>query len=102
MDLQNVLACAYINTTPRLGDRSQQFGISACCCVRRPEPRIAIHFCQAFAQPDKMASKPNVNRYLKQSLDHIFQNNKKWVSSKKETDATFFDKLSAGQSPDYL
>ncbi|KGO68095.1 Carbonic anhydrase [Penicillium italicum] len=49
-----------------------------------------------------MATKPNVNRYLKQSLDHIFQNNKKWVSSKKETDATFFDKLSAGQSPDYL
>jgi hypothetical protein len=37
-----------------------------------------------------MASKSNINRYLKQSLDHIFQNNKKWVSSKKETDASFF------------
>ncbi|KAJ5807423.1 Carbonic anhydrase [Penicillium robsamsonii] len=49
-----------------------------------------------------MTSKANMHRYLRQSLDHIFQNNKKWVSSKKETDATFFDKLSAGQSPDYL
>ncbi|KAJ6184956.1 hypothetical protein N7519_006257 [Penicillium mononematosum] len=47
-------------------------------------------------------AKPNINRYLRQSLDHIFQNNKKWVSSKKQTDASFFDKLSAGQSPDYL
>ncbi|KAJ5797127.1 uncharacterized protein N7518_005667 [Penicillium psychrosexuale] len=49
-----------------------------------------------------MASEPNGNHYLQQSLDHIFQNNKKWVASKKETDATFFDKLAAGQSPDYL
>ena len=49
-----------------------------------------------------MASETNDNHYLRQSLDHIFENNKKWVASKKETDATFFDKLAAGQSPDYL
>jgi pantothenate kinase type III len=37
-----------------------------------------------------IAQQPNINRYLRQSLDHIFQNNKKWVSSKKQTDASFF------------
>jgi carbonic anhydrase len=37
-----------------------------------------------------------------QSIDSIFENNKKWVSSKKNEDPAFFDKLAAGQTPDYL
>ncbi|KAJ5976526.1 Carbonic anhydrase [Penicillium waksmanii] len=43
-----------------------------------------------------------MNRYRQQSLEHIFKNNKKWVLSKKCADPAFFDKLAAGQSPDYL
>jgi carbonic anhydrase len=43
-----------------------------------------------------------MNRYRQQSLEHIFKNNKKWVLSKKGADPAFFDKLAAGQSPDYL
>jgi len=37
-----------------------------------------------------------------QSIDAIFENNKKWVSSKKNDDPAFFEKLAAGQTPDYL
>lgn len=36
------------------------------------------------------------------TYEEIFENNKKWVESKKATDANFFDKLSKDQQPDYL
>ncbi|KAE9975473.1 hypothetical protein BLS_002598 [Venturia inaequalis] len=50
-----------------------------------------------------MASdKQAVSEWLTQSQDKIFENNKKWVASKKEGDPEFFDKLAAGQQPDYL
>lgn len=44
----------------------------------------------------------DMNRYLRQSLDHIFKKNQEWISTKTNSDPAFFDKLSAGQSPDYL
>jgi carbonic anhydrase len=34
--------------------------------------------------------------------EEIFENNRKWVESKKAQDANFFDKLAADQNPDYL
>lgn len=46
--------------------------------------------------------KQAVSQWLSQSQDKIFENNQKWVASKKEADPEFFDKLSAGQKPDYL
>jgi carbonic anhydrase len=36
------------------------------------------------------------------SYDQIFENNKKWVASKKEIDQDFFEKISKDQRPDYL
>ncbi|EPS26687.1 hypothetical protein PDE_01625 [Penicillium oxalicum 114-2] len=39
---------------------------------------------------------------IKQKIATIFENNQKWVSAKKEGDAAFFDKLAAGQTPEYL
>ena len=36
------------------------------------------------------------------SYEQIFENNGKWVASKKVTDASFFEKLAEGQNPDYL
>lgn len=36
------------------------------------------------------------------SIKTIFENNQKWVSTKKDEDPAFFDKLAAGQTPDYL
>lgn len=36
------------------------------------------------------------------NYNQIFENNKKWIAEKKASDANFFDKLSAGQDPDYL
>jgi carbonic anhydrase len=34
--------------------------------------------------------------------EEIFENNRKWVESKKAQDTSFFDKLAADQTPDYL
>ncbi|MFH1936021.1 MAG: carbonic anhydrase [Bacteroidota bacterium] len=32
----------------------------------------------------------------------IFENNKRWIAEKKASDKEFFDKLAAGQNPDFL
>jgi carbonic anhydrase len=36
------------------------------------------------------------------SYDRIFENNLKWITEKKSTDANFFEKLARDQNPDYL
>lgn len=36
------------------------------------------------------------------NINEIFENNKKWVTSKLEEDSKYFDKLAAGQSPEIL
>jgi carbonic anhydrase len=43
-----------------------------------------------------------VSKYLEASHDKIFENNRKWVDEMKKDDPAFFDKLSAGQTPEYL
>lgn len=35
-------------------------------------------------------------------IKQIFENNKKWIAKQLQTDATYFDKLGAGQSPEIL
>lgn len=51
---------------------------------------------------DMSAAKTKVSRYLKQSHDMIFANNRIWIESRLKDDPTFFDKLSSPQHPDYL
>ncbi|KAF1736017.1 hypothetical protein BB8028_0004g12310 [Beauveria bassiana] len=48
------------------------------------------------------ATPKEVEQYLKQSHDRIFENNRKWAAQKKEQDPGYFVSLSAGQSPNYL
>lgn len=43
-----------------------------------------------------------VKKYLQQSHDRIFENNKKWAEDMAKKKPEFFKDLSAGQSPDYL
>jgi carbonic anhydrase len=43
-----------------------------------------------------------VRKYLQQSHDRIFENNKRWADEMKAKNPEFFDSLSAGQSPEYL
>lgn len=52
----------------------------------------------------KMASEDpkDVRKYLQQSHDRIFENNKKWADEQRAKHPEFFEKLSAGQSPEYL
>lgn len=39
---------------------------------------------------------------MHKTYETIFENNKKWIASKLGEDAEFFDKLAAGQAPEYL
>jgi carbonic anhydrase len=48
------------------------------------------------------ATPKEVKRYLQQSHDRIFENNKKWATEQKAKHPEFFEKLAQGQSPDYL
>jgi hypothetical protein len=43
-----------------------------------------------------------VRKYLQQSHDRIFENNKKWAEEMKAKKPEFFTDLSAGQAPEYL
>ncbi|KAA8649302.1 carbonic anhydrase [Aspergillus tanneri] len=49
-----------------------------------------------------MESKQSVRRFLEQSHERIFENNRQWVASKQQNDPEFFTKLAAGQTPEYL
>jgi len=42
------------------------------------------------------------SKYLEDSHERIFANNRKWVAAMKAEDPEFFDKLQAGQQPEYL
>lgn len=44
----------------------------------------------------------DVTRYLKQSHDRIFDNNRKWAEQKQASDPGYFARLSEGQTPEYL
>lgn len=39
---------------------------------------------------------------MPKTYETIFENNKEWIASKLGEDAEFFDKLAAGQAPEYL
>ncbi|RYO76140.1 hypothetical protein DL766_002758 [Monosporascus sp. MC13-8B] len=47
-------------------------------------------------------SEEDLSRYLKQTHDKVFEHNKEWAAAQRARDPSFFDKLSAGQTPDYL
>lgn len=47
-------------------------------------------------------SASDITRYLQQSHDRLFDNNRAWAAEQKEKDPEFFKKLTAGQSPEYL
>ncbi|KAL2024976.1 hypothetical protein VTK56DRAFT_3675 [Thermocarpiscus australiensis] len=44
----------------------------------------------------------DITKYLRQSHDRVFEQNKAWAADKKAKDPDFFVKLSEGQSPEYL
>lgn len=57
------------------------------------------HSRYRMAEP---ATTKQVRKYLQQSHDRIFDNNKKWAEEMRKKKPEFFKDLSAGQSPDYL
>ncbi|RYC58938.1 hypothetical protein CHU98_g7266 [Xylaria longipes] len=44
----------------------------------------------------------DISKYLQQTHDRLFDDNRAWAAEQKRKDPDFFSKLSAGQSPEYL
>lgn len=51
---------------------------------------------------NKDGTEVEVRKYLQQSHDRIFENNKKWAEEMAKNKPEFFEHLSAGQAPEYL
>lgn len=49
-----------------------------------------------------MASDEEIAKYLQQSHERVFNNNREWAAKQTEKDPEYFAKLSAGQTPEYL
>ncbi|KAJ9139202.1 Carbonic anhydrase [Pleurostoma richardsiae] len=49
-----------------------------------------------------MASEETISKYLRQTHDRVFEQNRAWAAEKRQKDPEFFEKLSAGQNPEYL
>lgn len=47
-------------------------------------------------------SDQDLSKYLKQSHDRVFENNRAWAADMAAKDPDFFKKLTAGQTPEYL
>ncbi|KPM44973.1 Carbonic anhydrase [Neonectria ditissima] len=60
----------------------------------RPAP-ISVSTWRAMAEED-------IAKYLKQSHDRLFENNRVWAEDKKKKNPDFFSHLSEGQKPEYL
>lgn len=57
---------------------------------------------QGFYKMAESSTAKEVRKYLQQSHDRIFENNKKWADEMRKKKPEFFKDLSAGQSPEYL
>ncbi|OHE91961.1 carbonic anhydrase [Colletotrichum orchidophilum] len=53
-------------------------------------------------RPDRKMAERDIEKYLKQTHDRVFENNRKWAEEKKKQDPNFFVSLSQGQAPEYL
>lgn len=68
--------------------------------AQQASSRVTARHCSSTAgDDDKMTL---TSKYLEESHQRIFDNNRKWVESMKADDADFFVKLGAGQTPEYL
>ncbi|TPX13093.1 uncharacterized protein E0L32_006519 [Thyridium curvatum] len=74
--------------------------------ARSPAVR-SFNFIPQAPKPSKSGdwrtmAEEDITRYLKQSHDRVFENNRAWAEEKKAKDPEFFAKLAAGQTPEYL
>ncbi|KZZ98992.1 carbonic anhydrase 2 [Moelleriella libera RCEF 2490] len=58
--------------------------------------------CGIMSHDDSPPSSDEVSKYLRQSHDRLFENNRAWAANKATTDPAYFTKLAAGQAPEYL
>ncbi len=67
---------------------------------------IAKRYFFSYPRRPAMSKEPQatreVRKYLQQSHERIFENNKKWADEMRKRNPEFFKSLDAGQSPEYL
>ncbi|KAG6032772.1 hypothetical protein E4U19_007186 [Claviceps sp. Clav32 group G5] len=62
-------------------------------------PKDEANTTAAAATPPPPA---DLSKYLAQTHDRLFENNRAWAAAKATNDPSYFAKLSAGQTPEYL
>ncbi|OAQ70765.1 carbonic anhydrase 2 [Pochonia chlamydosporia 170] len=65
-------------------------------------PPSPFTFKMSSSDNNKPPSAEDVSKYLRETHDRLFDNNRAWAAEKAERDPGYFAKLSAGQSPEYL
>ncbi|OAA54555.1 beta class carbonic anhydrase [Niveomyces insectorum RCEF 264] len=73
----------------------RRFTSSAVRQKKSDTPADASWWSPAMASDD-------VSKYLQQSHDRVFEQNRAWAAEQRQRDPAFFEKLAAGQSPEYL
>jgi hypothetical protein len=68
----------------------------------RPSPQRLLQSSYISARHCSSSSDDMASKHLEESHERIFQNNREWVASMKAEDPQFFEKLTTGQSPEYL
>lgn len=93
-------------TAPQLNTSRTYFSKAQAPLVLIPGTRhCSSHplFNPSFRMAGQEPTTPKeVRKYLQQSHDRIFENNKKWAEEMRKKKPEFFKDLSAGQSPEYL
>ena len=74
---------------------------SKSCPTSSQKPQLPRLRRYTEAELNAMTERDIIN-YLQQTHDRVFENNKAWAAEKKAKDPHFFEKLAAGQNPEYL
>lgn len=90
---------------PRLSTPSLPRFSSSCCPPRSPNSFFSSPAVKKFkmaSSHDGAPSAAEVSEYLRETHDRLFENNRAWAAEMKERDPGFFERLTAGQAPEYL
>lgn len=109
------------STIPAVGSTSPSLGTSIsfisrasrttplsrrhCSSHTKPASTLTQTSGLSYRFPFKMGEPTNakeVRKYLQQTHDRIFENNKKWAEEMRKKKPEFFSDLAAGQAPEYL
>ncbi|POR39394.1 Carbonic anhydrase [Tolypocladium paradoxum] len=91
---------------PRLSTSSRPRFASSCCPPRAPNSFFSssptFSKFKMASSDGRPPSPDDVSEYLRETHDRLFDNNRAWAAEMHQKDPGFFERLTAGQAPDYL